>query len=53
MARSVVLYPYLLSRASIMNGMKILLAPDAAEIIPNAMPFLTTHHCKFFGISIV
>ena len=44
LARSVVRYPYLASRASMMKGMTAPVRPDDAEMSPKAIPFRTTHH---------
>lgn len=44
MARSVVLWPYLFSNASMMRGMAIPEAPAALVMTPKAMPRRTIHH---------
>jgi hypothetical protein len=43
-ALNVVLYPYFFNSALITSGITVPLAPAALAIIPNAIPFLVTHH---------
>ena len=44
MARRVVLWPYLFSRASMMRGMAMPEAPEALVMTPKAMPRRAIHH---------
>src|SRR5689334_12627127 len=43
-ALSVVLWPYLLSIASMMNGIATPVTPDEADRSPKAIPFRAIHH---------